>query len=126
MLADQKIKSLTGFEKWWYDVLQTGELAISYTGKPPGTFYLDPAIPVFVNTKQLISSYETFAKSHNLRERSLDTKTLRDRLKNACPSAKDARKKLGGSQTRGYEIPALDVARKDFEKFIGAALQWPQ
>jgi hypothetical protein len=125
MLVDQKLKSLTGFEKWWHDVLQNGELAISHKGGPLKVTELSNFDPVFVGTKDLTNSYETFAKAHNLQERSLDTKTLKDRLNTVCPSAKDDRKKLGGSLTRGYEIPALGVARKDFENFIGAALQWP-
>ena len=78
----------------------------------------------FFGTSQLRDSYETFAKSHQLRDRSIDEKTLKDRLMALCPSAQYRRKLSAGNQNRGYDIPALPVARAEFATFIGGALEW--
>jgi len=40
-------------------------------------------------------------------------------------SAQYNRKQQSGNQNRGYDIPALSIARAEFESFIGGALQWP-
>jgi len=124
-LTEQKIKSLNGFDQWWYSALQTGEFATSESYPTSVAMELGLQAPVFFGTELLVESYETFAKAHSLRERSVDEKALKDRLEILCPSAKYNRKQTARNQYRGYDIPALPLAQADFEAFIGGALQWP-
>lgn len=123
-LVDQKVKSLVGVDKWWYSVLQTGELRTSNSHSSGGSLELSQAAPIFFGTALLISSYETFAKAHALHNRSVTEKILKDQLKILCPTAIYTRKLQAGNQNRGYDIPPLPVARSEFEKFIGGALEW--
>lgn len=125
-LVGQKIKSLTGFDQWWYSVLQTGETGPAGFGHPTGAATeLDPTSPVFLSSGALIQLYQNFSKAHCMRDKSIDHAGLRDRLQILCPSAKYTRKQQAGKHNRGYDIPALSVARAEFETFIGATLQWP-
>jgi hypothetical protein len=124
-LVEQKIKSLNGFDQWWYSALQTGEFATSESYPSGAAMELGLLTPVFFGTLLLVDSYKTFAKAHSFRERSVDEKALKDRLKILCQSAKYDRKQEARNQYRGYDLPALPVARADFEKFIGGPLEWP-
>jgi hypothetical protein len=123
-LIDQRVKSLTGFDEWWHSVLQTGELDTSGSFGSDAISELKVQSSVFVGTALLVSSYQTFARAHDLREKSVTEKTLKDRLKVLCPSAQCMRKQQAGNQNRGYGIPALPVARSEFEKFIGGPHEW--
>jgi len=123
-LVDQKVKSLVGVDQWWYSVLQTGELQTSNSHSSGSSLELRQAAPIFFGTSLLISSYEAFARAHTLNNRSVTEKILKDRLKILCPTAIYTRKLQAGNQNRGYDIPPLPVARSEFEKFIGGALEW--
>jgi hypothetical protein len=125
-LLDQKIKSLNGVVQWWYSILQTGETGPDGFGHPLGAATeLDPTSPVFLSSSALIQIYQNFAKAHGLRDKSIDHAGLRDRLQILCPSASYTRKHQAGKHNRGYDIPALPVARSEFETYIGGVLQWP-
>ena len=125
-LLDQKIKSLNGVVQWWYSILQTGETGPDGFGHPFGAATeLDPTSPVFLSSSALIQIYQNFAKAHGLRDKSIDHAGLRDRLQILCPSASYTRKHQAGKHNRGYDIPALPVARSEFETYIGGVLQWP-
>jgi hypothetical protein len=124
-LTDQKIKSLSGLDQWWYSVLQTGEFATSGPYASVAILELGQFAPVFFTTSTLTDSYSSYAKAHSLRAPTVDEKPLKDRLQILCPSALYTRKLQAGNRNRGYDIPALPVARSEFEAFLGATLQWP-
>jgi len=126
-LVDQKVKSLTGFDLWWYSVLQTGETSLGNGSNllSHALVELDATAPVFVSSSDLIQLYQNFAKTHGLREKSIDQAALRARLQTLCPFARYTRKQHAGKMPRGYDIPALPKARSAFETFIGGALEWP-
>jgi len=125
-LLDQKIKSLHGVVQWWYSVLQTGETGPNGFGHPIGApTELDPTSPVFLTSSDLIQLYQNFAKTQGLRDKSVDQAALRAQLQTLCPSANYTRKQQAAKLPRGYDIPALPVARSEFETYIGGVLQWP-
>jgi hypothetical protein len=125
-LIDQRVKSLTGFDQWWYSVLQTGETSLGNGSNllSHALVELDATTPVFVSSSDLIQLYQNFAKTHGLREKSIDQAALRARLQTLCPFAKYTRKQQAGKMPRGYDIPALPKARSAFENFIGGELEW--
>ena len=125
LLTDQKIKSLSGIEQWWHEVLQTGEFTTSDHDKPPIVIELGRTDSVFIATLRLKRGYETFAKAHNLRDRSFTEKNLMDRLQKLCGPLQYKRTKQDEAQARGYLIPALPAARLAFETYIGGTLEWP-
>ncbi len=120
-LTDQKIKSLTGFDAWWHDLLQD-EQASRYLG---ASVRLNQAATSFVSTADLRSSYEAHAqRGGSWKDRQLSEVALRTRIQRLCPSAVSARKKISGAQLRGYDLPALAKARQEFEAFIGGEVEW--
>lgn len=129
-LVDQKIKSLTGFDQWWYSVLQTGEVrpdgfegVLGEPSREPRE--LRQTSTVFMSSSALIESYQNFSKAHGLRDKSIVSGGLKDRLKALCPLAQYHREEKTGKQKRGYRMPSLPVARSEFETFIGGTLEWP-
>ena len=124
-LVEQKIKSLTGFDQWWYSALQTGDFRLQgYPWAYGSPEALDSEAPFFSSASGLVCNYGIYAKANNLRER-INERDLKDHLSKLCPSAQYKRMQQGGKQCRGYDIPALPVARAEFEKFIGGPLEWP-
>jgi hypothetical protein len=126
-LVGQKIKSLTGFDRWWYSVLQTGEMGANRYVLlcEEDTLELSPTSENFISTSVLVNCYQDFAKAHGLTGKSIDSRGLKDRLDVLCPLAQYHRAEKTGKQKRGYRIPSLPVARSEFETFIGGALEWP-
>jgi len=124
-LIDQRVKSLTGFDQWWYSVLQTGEtgwgIGNKLRGRAPAELHATE--PVFISSNDLIHLYQNFAKIHGLNQKSIAHGALKDRLMALCPTAKYDRTQKSKNQARGYQIPALPLARSAFETFIGGALE---
>ena len=49
---------------------------------------------------------------------------LKPDLRKIFPTAQDPRFQEGGKSQRGIELPAIQQARKDFEKHTGCAIEW--
>lgn len=111
---DQKLMSLRGFSRYWYEVLQSGSL------NPSGNFFDWPA---FVSTEDLMNFWNNFEV--NVRRYSIpQQRELRRALEAACPSAAESRKKIIGLQRRGYILPPLPQARAEFARMMGGDIDW--
>ena len=122
----QKLKSLQGFERFWFEVLLSGHLSgtdkqVEFSGGWSG--------PTFVPTSTLIENY----MSHNKQAQrfqtvqSMDVSTVVRRL---CPSAKPGRQTVtrfghaSTSQFRGLQLPDIATARREFESAMGGSVPW--
>lgn len=115
----QKLHSLTGFDRYWFEVLTTGDLSPSVA---PADHWKAPR---FAASIALMAAYQTFGSAERYAGRFTD-RDLGDSLKALCPSAEKGRHQIGnGPQQRGYDLPALAQARGEFEKAIGAVISWP-
>ena len=120
VLIDQKLRSLTGFARFWFEVLQGGDFN-------PGSDFEDTnpwRDPTFVSTTSLKAGWKTFegsARQFTPRQE----REIHDQLSRLCPSANRVRSKRNGCQQRGFELPALPAARAEFEKFVGGSISWP-
>lgn len=119
----QKLQSLSGFERFWFEVLQTGIFN-------PGGFNAESwsaqSAPQFVATQNLIKHYKESDKNAE-RYRTVQSQQIAASLKKLCPSAILTRRKLSGDdQQRGYELPSIDVARREFDHAIGGRVNWHQ
>lgn len=123
----QKLKSLQGFDRFWYEVLETGYL--NGTGKD---FALqDDAwnAAVFVPTSVLVDRYKEFHKTAQ-RHQTVQAAEVAAAIQKLCPSAQPDRqiwKPQGiatSSQKRGLKLPDLATARSEFESVIGGAVPW--
>ncbi len=109
----QRLQSLSGFERYWYEVLDSGMFnSFQQWGQP-----------VFVSTQHLINYFAAHDKNAS-RYGSVQQKQIASALKLVCPSAKPSRKKVHNIQERGYDLPDIDVARKEFEDMLGTSVEW--
>jgi hypothetical protein len=116
---NQKIQSLIGFERYWLEVLQSG----NFSGRDHD-FYENWSASTFIPTKNLISRYTEFDKNAN-RFGSVQSHYLAAQIKKVCPSAFPKRNKDDSDkQVRGYLLPDIKIARKEFEQAIGGKIDW--
>ena len=115
----QRLKSLENFERYWYEVLRQGEI----------TGYEFPAIdwsePVFVSTDTLLRSYKHTNKNAE-RYAMVQSEGIAETLRRVCPSANKSKstETHSSARKRGYKLPHICVARQDFERHLGADIDW--
>jgi hypothetical protein len=109
----QRLQSLSGFERYWYEVLQSGMF--------DGYHLWDN--PQFKSTQSLIDKYKEYDKNAG-RYSPIQQQQISSTLKTICPSATPARKKINNVQERGYDLPDIKVARKEFEMMLGTSVEW--
>ena len=122
----QKIQSLHGFDRYWYEVLNTGVL------DPADDIFmanLDWGEPRFIATKDLVKYYRNYVKGTPKYD-PIQTQQVKESLLKLCPSATPSRQSThtNGSQStcraRGVYLPTLDRAREEFCNAIGDSIQW--
>lgn len=111
----QRLQSLNGFERYWYEVLQSG-LFSSFNEWDK---------PMFISTTNLIGRYKDYDKNAG-RYNPIQQQHIASTLKTLCPSAIQTRKKLNNLQERGYDLPGIKLARKEFEIMLGMAVEWEE
>ena len=117
-LFSQKLKSLSGFARYWYEVLNLRYLDIGSNSSPYIKFEES-----FIDSQNLFFYYDDFykrARQYNTRQFS----EMREGLGEWCPSAIHTRKTKDGEQRRGYQLPNILDARKDFESKFGSKTSW--
>ena len=118
--AQQKLKSLDGFDRFWYEVLVSGDFRV---GDPNGMSDLWDSFR-FISTAKLRSYCEQFNKPSR-QFRPLQAQDISKSLKKYCPDASQDRAMIHGRQERGYDLPPLSVARDAFATGIGGKIAWP-
>ena len=108
----QRFQSLSGFERYWYEVLQSGMF----------DRYYDWDNPNFKSTKSLTDYHKDCDKNAG-RYNPNQQQQIASTLKIICPSAVPARKKILNTQERGYELPDIKLARKEFETMLGTSVE---
>jgi hypothetical protein len=115
----QKLRSLEGFSRFWFEVLTAGSLT-GNTGNPQGW-----EKAVFISTSQLVTNYTEFDKKAQW-YRTVQQSELLNELKRLCTSARyDRHQDKYQGQRRGWWLPDLVTARLEFERFIGGQVDWP-
>lgn len=123
--AAQKLQSLDGFDRYWYEVLTTGD----FTGRESGAELWDES--VFKPTSVLARKYRDFDKQAE-RYRTIQESQVSGALRKLCPSARATRQKYplcgpeAKQQKRGFQLPGIAQARKDFEGYLGCQVAWDQ
>jgi hypothetical protein len=119
----QKIKSLMGFERFWFEMLNSPEDEFGTTNKKWEQ-------SIFVSTSTLLSKYKGY-HSNAEKYQPLQTSQVIEAVKKVCPSAITGVRELveiypGGrkEQQRGIRLPRLDVARRDFSTYLGHDIGW--
>ena len=115
----QKLKSLQGFERYWYEVLTTG----NKSGKSGWSH--DWSSRVFMPTGELLEAYRNHQKNAEKYQTVQESQILQ-RIKTICPSAVTGVRDKDRYENvrRGIRVPSLEVARKEFADYLGEALTW--
>lgn len=115
-LLDQKINSLNPFGKWWYLCLKREEIV--------GSEFLGDQWPKEVLSESFRDAYHRHVKSLGVRWVA-DDATIGRYLKLMSPLTKTCRTtQADGGRARIYLLPTLEKCRKEFEDFIGHAVNW--
>ena len=122
----QKIKSLHGFSRYWYEVLHSGDFGADVSCFTPNPVWSQPQ---FIPTSDLVRHYTRFDKNAQRHQTVQSAEVLANVLK-LCPSAVSDRKlcKSDGFATkiqkRGISLPELATARAEFECILGGVVDW--
>ena len=119
-LLHQKLKSLNGFDRFWYEVLTLGYFDV---GRIEGRFYPWNESK-FVASTVLSSCYQEYQKGKR-QYSTIQFIEISNGIKKWCPNAKPIRKNINSISKRGYQFPCLDDARVSFENKIGESIAWP-
>lgn len=112
---DQKLRSLTGFDRYWYECLQVG--------KPTGAVGPEWAQSTFVSTENLQRGLNEYQKGTR-RWDPPQGRDIRTALERLCPSATKQRRMRQNRQERGYILPSLPDARAEFAAAMGGEVDW--
>lgn len=121
--ATQKLRSLQGFERYWYEVLTTADLRGGRHASDTWT------TEVFVATSSLLLSYGEFDKNGQ-RHQTVQEAQVAETIRRICPSAKRRRESVETNyrhtqgQKRGFRLPAIKTARDEFSTYLGCDLDW--
>lgn len=119
--GNQKLISLQGFDRYWFEVLMTGRFGVDislYT-----RIEIDWKDDEFISTNDLIQHYQKFNR-HGQKFAVSITKDIADAIQRLCPSAKKDRQTDHRSTKRGYVLPELSIARQEFEKAYNITIDW--
>jgi phage/plasmid-associated DNA primase len=119
--ASQKIQSLQGFDRYWFEVLTNGRFGL----EAQVTFgtnerWTDGG---FISTKSLCERYQYYDKQSQRFGPTL-TKTIGGSIEKLCPSAEKDRKTEPSGQSRGYKVPPLEVARGEMAAYLKCTIDW--
>ena len=118
--SNQKIRSLHGVKRYFYDVLQAGQFDYGDYVKVDTW-----DAPIQVATKDLIGAFRTFDKTAERHRPIVDAEFVPE-VKKIFPSATSKRWKVRGEQIRGIAFPSLERAREEFTRHIGFDLEWEE
>lgn len=122
----QKIKSLQGVARYWYEVLLAGDLDAGINQFGVGTGWTGQ---IFMPTSDLVRHYTNFNKNAQ-RHQTVQSGDVLSTIQSLCPSAANARQLCHQNglaakvQKRGLQLPDIAIARAEFEKVIGGSIQW--
>ena len=120
-LLETKLMSLTPAQKFWYHVLETGNLLPNAeSGWQDGV----------VESHWLYDKYQEFVQDMGVKHKASDTELGMQLKKMVKPNGYTKGKvtiKNGRDSVRKncYTFQSLSECRLDFEKFISAAIEWP-
>lgn len=125
--VSQKIKSLFGFDRYWYEVLCGGAFYVA-SDSMSGSQAVQWEDEIFVTTETLLGDCNAYYRG-TPRFQPMQSQQVSESLKKLCPSAKNARKSDGlaakiGGRSRGFDLPSLETARKEFCAALGGTIDW--
>jgi len=116
----QKRRSLTGFARYWYEVLDKGDFGLVTNEYVPSSHPYEGEL--FVSSQALNANYRSYNRTAE-RYEGIQAKTMREEIKTLCPSANTSKRE---DNKRGFLFPKIEVARKEFETHLGCIVNWDE
>jgi hypothetical protein len=120
---NQRLQSLSGFERFWFEVLVNGGYSFKDDGAYSSTRFTSWTNSLFVPTMALLLAFQQYDRNAG-KYGPVQTREIKATLGKMCPSAASDRQSNDSKQERGYQLPTLNIARNEYEKFIGNKLNW--
>jgi hypothetical protein len=127
--GNQKLQSLDGFERYFCEVLMTSTFNLEFPKEQFNTVCPQWTEPRFISTDELIWQYRSFDKNAQ-RHKTIQEKQIKKLLLRLCPEAKPNRRSQDNTygkrsgQQRGYDLPDIATARRDFCEIMGFTVDW--
>lgn len=118
--SDQKIKSLTGFERYWYEVLLNGNFGVG-----EACYQEEWGTGRFISTSCLTRHYKNYDRKAD-RYEPIQQGYISQSVKRLCPAVKSSRRLLDKRQERGFDIPCIQIARSEFEGHFSIPINWDE
>lgn len=117
-LMRQKERSLKPFHQWWLDSLTQGRIS--------GFSQFAGDWPESISKESFRQAFRTYWDTRRFSGRLPDDISLGKLFKECCPSFTTKQVRTSDQKIPHYFLPTLDVARKDWERFIGHpdGVQW--
>jgi hypothetical protein len=116
-LADQQVRTLKGFDKWWCDALTAGELPHS---ESKDTLPIEVCGEIL--TDNLFASYSEFCKHDG--HRRMARNTFGKTMKKFATPVQRVNKKVDSKRRRGFWVGELDTARQTFCDKLGIRVKF--
>ena len=114
---EQKRQSLTGFARYWFEVLDQEDFKLGKQELIPSLAYDDE---VFITTNDLLQYYRGYDPISE-RFESLQASSIKKKINEICPSANTEKRE---DSKRGIGFPDIVTARDEFDKWIGYKVPW--
>lgn len=121
-LREQKLQSLKNVERWWFEVLQSGELPGAQSGFDDEVMWDEG--PLSAPRDGLRGKYREWLKDRRFDGTALDQREFGKRLRVLCPDVKAGRLGARGTRTRIDTFPPLSDCRRSFEGVLGLHVDW--
>ncbi len=109
-LVEQKLHSLSPTARWWFDCLDSGDL----TGEGRWSD--------FIQTSSIIRGVVELS-GNRLYKKPAAIDVQRE-MAQLCPGASKHQQSTSLGRSRGLQLPVLDQARQEFERYIGGKVDW--
>ena len=115
-LMEQKQHTMEPLHQWWLDCLENGTLLCSEF----------PGWPEEVECERFRSAFRRYVKERQIRSRLPEDRVIGKLLKRCVPGlVKKRLNRREDGQPYAYTIPDLEIARKEWDIFIGHPTEWP-
>lgn len=115
-LLDQKLSSLGPLAQWWLECLGSGVVS-------GGDF--SEGWPPEIYKSQVRDAFGVYCKERQIKSRIPYEGLFTKELKRMCRSLVPTKKREGtGARPQTFQLPTLEVARQEWDKFIGHDMAW--
>ena len=121
-LREQKLQSLKNLERWWFEVLQAGELPATQAGFDDEVTWEEG--PLSASRDGMRGKYREWLKDRRFDGAALDQREFGKRLRVLCPDVQGGRVGARGTRTRVDTFPPLSACRRSFEGVLGLHVDW--